>query len=152
MLGNFSCFCCRLLIFFKNKLFQINLLGTLSECQTGWIQIRNRHFWSNLFAKFISRQQQSPLARKALKSWKKESLYLTKLTNSISVIKKMLIKLLACSFSSLENNHFLSTSNKCQIILRCSKFVVLPSLGQYFFILLRLFSLGLGPWPPDKSA
>ena len=60
---------------------------------------------------------------------KKESLYLTKLTSSISVIKKMPIKLLACSFSSLENNHFLSTSNKCQIIFQCSKFVVLPSLG-----------------------
>ena len=29
MLGNFSCFCCRLLTFFKNGLFQKNLSGTL---------------------------------------------------------------------------------------------------------------------------
>ena len=36
MLGNFSCLCCRLLTFFK-----VNFLsGTLSECQTVWIQIR----------------------------------------------------------------------------------------------------------------
>ena len=39
MLGNFSCFCCRLLTF-QNKLFQKILSGTLSEYQTVWIQIR----------------------------------------------------------------------------------------------------------------
>ena len=39
-LGNlFFMFCCRLL-FFQNKLFQKNLSGKLSECQTVWIQIR----------------------------------------------------------------------------------------------------------------
>ena len=40
MLGNFSCFCCRLLVFSKLS-FQKILSGTLSECQTVWIQIRN---------------------------------------------------------------------------------------------------------------
>ena len=40
MLGNFSCFCCSLLTFFQNQLFQNILSGTLSECQTVWIQIR----------------------------------------------------------------------------------------------------------------
>ena len=40
MLGNFSCYCCRLLTFFKNELFQKNLSGTLFQCQTVWIQFR----------------------------------------------------------------------------------------------------------------
>ena len=40
MLGNFSCFSCRLLTFFQNLLFQKILSGILSECQTVWIQIR----------------------------------------------------------------------------------------------------------------
>ena len=39
MLGNFQLFCL-LQPFFQNKLFQKNLSGTLSECQTVWIQIR----------------------------------------------------------------------------------------------------------------
>ena len=39
MLGNFSCFCCCLLIFFKINLKKKNS-GTLLECQTVWIQIR----------------------------------------------------------------------------------------------------------------
>ena len=39
MLGNFPCFCGRLLVFFQNKLFQKILSGTLSECQTVRIQI-----------------------------------------------------------------------------------------------------------------
>ena len=39
MLGNFSCFCCCLLTFFKIN-FQKILSRTLSECQTVWIQIR----------------------------------------------------------------------------------------------------------------
>ena len=39
MLGNFSCFCCRLLTFFKINLKKF-LSGTLSGCQTFWIQIR----------------------------------------------------------------------------------------------------------------
>ena len=39
MLGNFSFSCCPLLTFFQNKLFQKILSGTLSECQTVWIQI-----------------------------------------------------------------------------------------------------------------
>ena len=39
MLGNVSCFWCRLLTF-QNKLFLKILLGTLSECQTVWTQIR----------------------------------------------------------------------------------------------------------------
>ena len=40
-LGNFSCFCCPLLTFFKSFFFQKILSGTLSECQTVWIQIRS---------------------------------------------------------------------------------------------------------------
>ena len=40
MLGNFSCFCCRLLIFSRLTFSKKNLSGTLTECQTGWIQIR----------------------------------------------------------------------------------------------------------------
>ena len=43
MLGNFSCFCCHLLTFFKINLFLKILSGTLSECQTVWIQVR--FFW-----------------------------------------------------------------------------------------------------------
>ena len=38
-LGNFSCFPCLLLTFFI-FFFQKDLSGTLSECQTVWIQIR----------------------------------------------------------------------------------------------------------------
>ena len=41
MLGNFSCFCCRLLIFFfKINFLNKNLSGTQSEYETVWIQIR----------------------------------------------------------------------------------------------------------------
>ena len=40
MLGNFSCFLCRLLTFFQSQLFQKILSGTLSGCQTVWTQIR----------------------------------------------------------------------------------------------------------------
>ena len=41
MLGIHPCFCCCFLIFFfLNQLFQKFLTGTLSECQTVWIQIR----------------------------------------------------------------------------------------------------------------
>ena len=39
MLGNFSCFSCRLLTFFKINFSKI-ISGTLSECQMFWIQIR----------------------------------------------------------------------------------------------------------------
>ena len=46
MLGNFSCFC-RLFTFFKIYYFQKILSGTLSECQTVWIQIRT-DIWSVL--------------------------------------------------------------------------------------------------------
>ena len=55
MLGNCSCFYFRLLTFFKIKLLKINHLGTPSECQTVWIQIKTTFCWSssgfNLFAK-----------------------------------------------------------------------------------------------------
>ena len=41
MLGNFSCFCGRLLTFSKLTFSKdSNLSGTLSECQMVWIQIR----------------------------------------------------------------------------------------------------------------
>ena len=39
ILGNVSCFCCRLLAFFKISFFK-KKSGTLSECQTIWTQIR----------------------------------------------------------------------------------------------------------------
>ena len=41
ILGILSCFCCRLLMFFKIIFFQKLLSGTLSDCQTVWIQFRN---------------------------------------------------------------------------------------------------------------
>ena len=43
MLDNFLCFCCHLLLTFFSKLTfsKKNLSGTLSECQTVWIQINN---------------------------------------------------------------------------------------------------------------
>ena len=41
MQGNFSCFCCRLLTFFKINFFPKILSGTLLECQMVWIQMRN---------------------------------------------------------------------------------------------------------------
>ena len=67
ILGNFSYSSCRLPTFFK-KFFS----GTLSECQTVWIQIRTDIMsvliWVQLFAKIISRQQKSPLTRKKLKA------------------------------------------------------------------------------------
>ena len=58
--------------FFKINFFQKNNSGTLSECQTVWIlirtDVRSVLIWILiLFAKFISRQQNSPLARKELK-------------------------------------------------------------------------------------
>ena len=42
MLGNFSCFCCGVLTFFKMSFFKKKkkLSGTLLECQKVWIQIR----------------------------------------------------------------------------------------------------------------
>ena len=38
--GYFVMICCRVLIFFQSELFKNNILGTLSVCQTVWIQIR----------------------------------------------------------------------------------------------------------------
>ena len=71
MLGNFSCFCCTLLAFFKiiffRKIFQEH------SKSIKWFGFR---FWwtfslswsvSKLFAKVISRQQKSPLARNELR-------------------------------------------------------------------------------------
>ena len=40
MRGNFSCFCCRILIFFQKLCFPKIISGKLSECQRVWIQIR----------------------------------------------------------------------------------------------------------------
>ena len=61
MLGNFSCFYCHLLTAFKKSFFPKILSGTLSECQTVWIQIRTDicQSWSGskLFAKVIGRWQ-----------------------------------------------------------------------------------------------
>ena len=39
MVGDFACFCCHLLTFSKITFFQNILSGTLSQCQTVWIQI-----------------------------------------------------------------------------------------------------------------
>ena len=57
MLRNYSCFCCHLLTFFQNYLFQKIISGTLSVCQMVWIQIECRSWsGSKLFAKVISRR------------------------------------------------------------------------------------------------
>ena len=50
--------------FLQNKLFQNILLGTLSECQTVWIQMGPKF---TLFGQVISRQGKSPQACKELK-------------------------------------------------------------------------------------
>ena len=42
MLSNFSSFCCRMLTFFQNQLFQKILSGTLSECETVLDQDQDR--------------------------------------------------------------------------------------------------------------
>ena len=59
MLGNISCFCYRLLIFFK-----VNVFKTRSKCHTAWIQIkltkRRSWSWPKLLSKFISRRHKSP--------------------------------------------------------------------------------------------
>ena len=57
---------CRLLTFFKNNLFK-SFFQEHYQCQTVWIQVRT-DFWSGskLFAKVISRRQDSLLARKVL--------------------------------------------------------------------------------------
>ena len=60
MLGNESCFYIRLLTFLKIKFLQINHMGTPSECQTVWIQIKTDILLSSsgfiLFAKGYNRQ------------------------------------------------------------------------------------------------
>ena len=65
MLGNFSCFCCHLLTFFKIYFFKKNLSGTLSECQTVWIQIRTNDLGTNYLQR-LSADDKLPLARKEL--------------------------------------------------------------------------------------
>ena len=69
ILGSFSCFCCCLLTFFKIKFFNKKISGTLSECQTVWIQNRTDILsiliWIQTICKVISIRQMSPLARKA---------------------------------------------------------------------------------------
>ena len=58
MLGNFSCFYCRLLTFFKINFFQKNSFrGNLDL---------DREIWVNLFSKVISRRQNSQLAMNEL--------------------------------------------------------------------------------------
>ena len=58
MLGNFSCFCCRLLhfFFFQNYFFlQISFRNT-SKVSDSFDSDQDRHSGSKLFAKVISRQ------------------------------------------------------------------------------------------------
>ena len=71
MLGNSSCFCCRLLIFiskstFSKKFFQY--IVTLPECQTVWIQIRTDVLsvliWVQTVCKGSQPTTNSPHARK----------------------------------------------------------------------------------------
>ena len=64
MLGNFSCFCCRLLTFFKIHFLEKNLSGTLSKRQAVVIQIRIDRVKTLL--KIISRWQNLQLAREEL--------------------------------------------------------------------------------------
>ena len=60
MLGNVSCFSCRLLTFFK-----INLFKNSFECQKILIKIRT-DIWSKLFGSVDSRQKKSLQAEKEL--------------------------------------------------------------------------------------
>ena len=67
MPSSFSCFCCRLLTFFKINFFEKTLAGIPSECQTVWIQIRTDILSVPTFcAEVINRWQKSPLARKEI--------------------------------------------------------------------------------------
>ena len=70
MLGNFSCFCCRLLTFFKINFSKKSSWNTnsVSNCSE---PDQDRHsagpgLGPKLFAKAISRRQNVPLARKVL--------------------------------------------------------------------------------------
>ena len=76
MLGNFSCFCCRLLTFLKftfSKKIRVSITVWRSkplETLNGFLSGRTERWsWSNskLFAKIISRWRKSPLACKAFK-------------------------------------------------------------------------------------
>ena len=69
MLGNFLCFCCRMLNFFKVNFFKKKKKNQEHhQYQTCLIQIRidilSVLIWFQLFAKVISRQQKLMLARK----------------------------------------------------------------------------------------
>ena len=67
MLGNFSCFCCRLLTFFKIDFFEKFLQELPSECQTVWIQIRTDILsvliWVQTVCRGYQQMTKSPLAR-----------------------------------------------------------------------------------------
>ena len=70
MLGNLHAFDVVCWHFFSKltlKSFLKNLSGTLSDCQTVWIQICRSWSGSKLFAEVISRRLKSLLARKELK-------------------------------------------------------------------------------------
>ena len=67
MLGNFSCFPCRLSAFFKINFFDMNTIRALiglDPYQDRRSVVRWNLSGSKLFAKVISRQQNSPLARR----------------------------------------------------------------------------------------
>ena len=104
----FSCFCCCLQTFFLKlafckKFFQ--QLSTLSECQTVWIQIRPTFCWtwsgSKLFAKVISRQQKSQLARNELSELKLPSIKLVPFCNKISFSKRSCLDVVLCFYRGL---------------------------------------------------
>ena len=69
MLCNFSCFCCRLLPFWKftfsKKYFRntIKVSNGLDPDQDRWSQPQSDLIWVQTVAQVISRQQYSPLAR-----------------------------------------------------------------------------------------
>ena len=67
MLGNFSCFCCHLPTFFKINFYSKNSFRNTIRVSNGLAQIRTDVLsGSKQFAKVISRQQKSPLARREL--------------------------------------------------------------------------------------
>ena len=69
MLGNFSCFCCRLLTFFKINFFKKFFQKHISVKWLGYrteLNFCQSLSGSKLIAKIISRRPKSPLARKGL--------------------------------------------------------------------------------------
>ena len=82
MLGNFSCFCCRLLTFFKiyqNLIFQKKIFQEHYQCDRCVDPDQDQHFvWPDLGPYFLQRlaaDNKSPLARKELRGIQVKEMY-----------------------------------------------------------------------------